>query len=102
MDDTSTADIRTADIGTDDTGTGTDGDALHTRLDRLTDLVDERLRRIDEQLRGLDRDTGEIIGLLITLAAVRDRTVAAIAEPCSDPENEESPEPAGPPSHRLN
>lgn len=47
----------------------TNDDTVHARLDRLTELFTQRFQQIEDRLKGLDQDTGEIIGLLIALRA---------------------------------
>lgn len=52
---------------------------LHAQLARLTELVTHRFDRIEERLTGLDRDNGEIIGLLIALKAGLEDAVGELA-----------------------
>ena len=52
---------------------------LRAQLARLTELVTRRFDRIEERLTGLDRDNGEIIGMLIALKAGLDGTLGDLA-----------------------
>lgn len=52
---------------------------LQAQIARLTSLVTHRFDRIEERLNGLDRDNGEIIGLLIVLRAGLEDAVGDLA-----------------------
>ncbi len=44
-------------------------DLVLARLDRLSEQFVQRLERLEQKLRGLERDNGEIISLLIAMKA---------------------------------
>lgn len=52
---------------------------LQAQIARLTALMIHRFDRIEERLNGLDRDNGEIIGMLIALKAGLEDAVGELA-----------------------
>ncbi|WP_448192191.1 hypothetical protein [Azospirillum sp. sgz301742] len=50
------------------------------RLDRLTEAVEVRMDALDQRLRGLEREAGEIIDLLVSIKAGLDCAVDELVE----------------------
>lgn len=75
---------------------------LRTQLARLTELVARRFDRIEERLNGLDRDNGEIIGMLIALKAGLDGTLGDLAAEVAALDDTDDPDDDPLPRHVLN
>ena len=50
------------------------------RLDRLNETIEGRMEALDERLRGLEREAGEIINLLVSIKANLDCAVDELVE----------------------
>ncbi|NYZ12935.1 hypothetical protein HL658_10255 [Azospirillum sp. RWY-5-1] len=75
---------------------------LRAQLARLTELVARRFDRIEERLNGLDRDNGEIIGMLIALKAGLDGTLGDLAAEVAALDDADEPDDDAQPGHFLN
>lgn len=75
---------------------------LRAQLARLTELVARRFDRIEERLNGLDRDNGEIIGMLIALKAGLDGTLGDLAAEVAALDDADEPDDDVQPGHFLN
>lgn len=59
------------------------------RLDRLNDTIEGRLDALDERLRGLEREAGEIINLLVSIKASLDCAVEDLVEEAAEDDDDD-------------
>lgn len=59
------------------------------RLDRLNETLESRIGALDERLRGLEREAGEIISLLISIKASLDCAVEDLVEEVADDDDDD-------------
>jgi hypothetical protein len=62
------------------------------RLDRLNDAFEARFEALDQRLRGLERESGEIINLLVSIKASLDCAVDELIEEADDEDDDEDEE----------
>jgi len=60
------------------------------RLDRLHDAIEGRVEALDERLRGLEREAGEIINLLVSIKASLDCAVEDLVEAEDEEDDDDS------------
>lgn len=62
------------------------------RLDRMHDTIEARCAALDERLRGLEREAGEIINLLVSIKASLDCAVEELVEEAADDDEDDDDE----------
>jgi len=62
---------------------------IFARLDRLHDTIEGRFEALDERLRGLERECGEIINLLVSIKASLDCAVDELVEEAVDDDDDD-------------
>ena len=62
------------------------------RLDRLHDSVEARFNAMDERLRNLERESGEMINLLVSIKASLDCAVDELVEEAADDDDDDDDE----------
>jgi uncharacterized protein YPO0396 len=59
------------------------------RLDRLHETIEGRFDALDERLRGLERESGEIINLLVSIKASLDCAVDELVEAADEEDDDD-------------
>lgn len=59
------------------------------RLDRLNDAFEARFEALDQRLHGLERESGEIINLLVSIKASLDCAVGELIDETADDEDDD-------------
>lgn len=62
---------------------------IFERLDRLHETLEGRFEAFDERLRGLERECGEIINLLVSIKASLDCAVDELVEEAAEDDDDD-------------
>ena len=62
---------------------------IFARLDRLHETIESRFEQLDQRLRGLEREAGEIIDLLVSIKASLDTAVEDLVEEADDDDDDD-------------